>query len=656
MDVLLFSGASLDTRVLVSEHLRFAFSSSGIDQSFSVQRVVLQIIGGPNEFDLNTDAGYTATRLASFPLWSGMSKLFVHEIEIRRVDDLSFDAFRVRPGWSSECDKVSPGGEMEARENVCQARLVVWRLRYMFIDRTDPVWAERTVFEPGTYVVRLSGLSSWAALNAKSCKGDALNAKSCKGEWFKEITFDIVYPEQLRPYVVTTTIGDPRVFETASRQWDPTPRGLGFPLYQQLMGAVQLRVPYFKQIFPKLFVQIADEAAYLVSAETGTMHSGGSAYQVDDILTLKGGTFTTAAQLTVTNVDNAGAITGVSISGRGVYSEEPANPVSVIGGSGKDASFKIVFSLSTREEEVDVTNSPFGKEHLTDAAKKWRAAQGIGPRPVQELLIPPPWPKGALGRLMFLYTSELEGEDSAKVRLDEWAFEGSRYDLFLEHVARAQGCVDDAYDHNGSVPLPSCPDLTGTPDAVKVGDAKVSSVDWLLPYPLANEVVSIDEDLNLRFLRVAERLGCRLKENTDDQLEGYVGPAPQTLVSLLLDGHRRGYALWLRTKEPLDWRRVTANLLVRPIDQLKSKESLGFQLGIVPSPDASSAFLFAIASERPVRLPKGIYDVTLQYACVVDGLPTLRRRRRSADKEKENVQPFVTMLRIVVPFGNTWPK
>lgn len=68
--------------------------------------------------------------------------------------------------------------------------------------------------------------------------------------------------------------------------------------------------------------------------------SGGGSYTLDDILTVSGGTFTTAGQLKVTAV-SGGVITAVSIETVGAYTVNPANPVSVTGGTGSGATFTL---------------------------------------------------------------------------------------------------------------------------------------------------------------------------------------------------------------------------------------------------------------------------------------------------------------------------
>jgi len=72
--------------------------------------------------------------------------------------------------------------------------------------------------------------------------------------------------------------------------------------------------------------------------------NGGTGYSVSDVLTVVGGTGT-AATLTVTSV-SGGVITGVEITTAGDYSVNPTNPVSVTGGGGSLATFRLTISGS----------------------------------------------------------------------------------------------------------------------------------------------------------------------------------------------------------------------------------------------------------------------------------------------------------------------
>lgn len=70
------------------------------------------------------------------------------------------------------------------------------------------------------------------------------------------------------------------------------------------------------------------------------IQNGGSGYTVNDILTLVGGTFVTAATVNVDAVDGGGSITAVSILSPGEgYTQEPVAPTSTTGGSGSSAAF-----------------------------------------------------------------------------------------------------------------------------------------------------------------------------------------------------------------------------------------------------------------------------------------------------------------------------
>ncbi|CAB4132865.1 hypothetical protein UFOVP250_1, partial [uncultured Caudovirales phage] len=69
-----------------------------------------------------------------------------------------------------------------------------------------------------------------------------------------------------------------------------------------------------------------------------SISNGGTGYTVGDVLTVVGGTFTTACQITVTTV-SSGVITGISISNAGAYTVAPTSPVSITGGTGSGATF-----------------------------------------------------------------------------------------------------------------------------------------------------------------------------------------------------------------------------------------------------------------------------------------------------------------------------
>ena len=84
--------------------------------------------------------------------------------------------------------------------------------------------------------------------------------------------------------------------------------------------------------------------------------AGGAGYTVGDVLTVSGGTFTTAVQLTVLTV-SSGAVTSVAVSINGLYSVLPTNPVSVTGGTGAGATFNLT-NWSEMPDTITFTTAP----------------------------------------------------------------------------------------------------------------------------------------------------------------------------------------------------------------------------------------------------------------------------------------------------------
>jgi hypothetical protein len=93
-------------------------------------------------------------------------------------------------------------------------------------------------------------------------------------------------------------------------------------------------------------VQATATAQMRASQGSTTLASGGTGYTAGDVLTLSGGTFTTASQITVNTV-SAGVIATFTVTGIGAnYSVLPTNPVSVTGGTGSGATFNLAWGVS----------------------------------------------------------------------------------------------------------------------------------------------------------------------------------------------------------------------------------------------------------------------------------------------------------------------
>lgn len=114
----------------------------------------------------------------------------------------------------------------------------------------------------------------------------------------------------------------------------------------------------------------ADPVVAVVGAGVGT----GTGYEVNDTLTVVGGTGT-AAELTVDAISGGGAdgpVYRVSVSNAGSYSVLPSNPISVTGGEGSGATFNLTFSSSIIIPDASITEREhyvaFGKPVVGSAA------------------------------------------------------------------------------------------------------------------------------------------------------------------------------------------------------------------------------------------------------------------------------------------------
>ena len=95
------------------------------------------------------------------------------------------------------------------------------------------------------------------------------------------------------------------------------------------------------------------------NAIAAAINAGGTGYTVGDILTVGGGTVVSSliATLEVTSVA-AGVIDGIRVFDCGAYSANPANPVSVTGGTGADdATFNLTFSTQNWALNRNVASS-----------------------------------------------------------------------------------------------------------------------------------------------------------------------------------------------------------------------------------------------------------------------------------------------------------
>jgi hypothetical protein len=88
----------------------------------------------------------------------------------------------------------------------------------------------------------------------------------------------------------------------------------------------------------------ASVAAATLQLNSMMVPIGGSGYSVGDTLTVSGGTFTTAATLTVATLGAGGSVASVTVANPGIYSNTAGITGAVTGGTGTGAKFNFRFS------------------------------------------------------------------------------------------------------------------------------------------------------------------------------------------------------------------------------------------------------------------------------------------------------------------------
>ena len=105
-------------------------------------------------------------------------------------------------------------------------------------------------------------------------------------------------------------------------------------------------------------IELAGSESVEGSLTSFTITNAGTGYTAGNTLTLSGGTFTTAAQITVDTVGGGGEITSASITTAGAYSVAPSNPVTLTGGTGASATINATIRGSFLYQYNYTTNTP----------------------------------------------------------------------------------------------------------------------------------------------------------------------------------------------------------------------------------------------------------------------------------------------------------
>jgi len=434
---------------------------------------------------------------------------------------------------------------------------------------------ERVILTPGRYRLRVAGETSAESLHGLS------NPEPIPWELTRE--FQIVYPSSLRPYLKYTTVGDSRLFRNENADWNPTLYGIGFPAYRSYLPVLRFLTPYISRIFATLTVQIR-------------------------------------------YVEHDGAVAE--------FSGEPIE-------------------------------NPDGESSTLAPSAEFREWLGCDVQRDQELVLEPlPFSGSAEVRVLF----NPPGEPAAI--LDSWECYVSQFQHFTEHMTLTHPRITTYYDVNGPHSLELCftPGFAGSrrlpiggnhidtdpgsftalpvprvnPGPLLPGEypsittnpfpeeLEAPPLPWRLPGNLVSHLTG-SAPLGISYARFAHDTGARFSEDPANPLFGINNTVSQTRIDAIEDSAGRLFALWLRTPEPVDWRRVSLSLRIRHLQggspcpaDYAYRRPLDLNVEALPSPDGSSAFLAGRLAGIRTRLPRGEYALMISFDASEAGLPKLR--------------------------------
>jgi hypothetical protein len=472
---------------------------------------------------------------------------FVGAVRLSAIPDnpIELTLYTLRP------EPLVPMGQITIAQGDAAA-LNILGVRYHVVLQKLQTWTPKPIMEPGKYRLSLYGES--LARHAGQADVHSVWPKT-------DQDFTVTYPDLLRPYIRYSTLGDSRIFSGLVERWNPTPHGVGFPLYSSYQGVIRFFVPYMDQIFPSLKVALDDMP--------------------------------------------------------------PQN-------------------FNPQKNMLDEVVIP-------PVSKSWASRNGAAIKPEQELQLPSPWQPGH-HTLTINFVPPL----GSSQRLDRWDYQISQFKDFVTHIGDASSTFI-TLAHSAEGTRNSAPTPAGVWPAATASAVPLLSKDWLVPDGLASLVQTLDEQSSLRFLQFARRTRCTFGNRFDPLARLVLNPT-LTSLEVLLDESERPYCLWLRTPEPIDWRRVTGQLEVLG-HSLGQTVVTALSLTVLPSPDAASAFLICNLAGSAVRLPKADMKLTLNFferiagqSAGADPLPTLQR---DASKHALSSETWSCVLN--QPFGVPWP-
>lgn len=263
-------------------------------------------------------------------------------------------------------------------------------------------------------------------------------------------------------------------------------------------------------------------------------------------------------------------------------------------------------SDSVQPIAVPVVACTDGSTAGSNLSQEWQAIVGGAPKPEEEAVFD--IAAGPGQEVVRIYRSE-KGDGSDLIEIDRWSYRISKYASPIDHLMPATHRLKRMFGPGGveDLQLPASPGLPGGIDFEAVPVAGTGA-GWILPPWIRTQEDMSSANVGLSFLKLFEWAGIFQEKFVDKEDSIFFRP-PNAELNLLVNDTGVPAAFLLMTDEPSDWRRVELTVLHGSFPDFVRR----FATKLLPSPDGCSCLFLLMASDVPVRVPRGDFAIRLRY-------------------------------------------
>lgn len=277
----------------------------------------------------------------------------------------------------------------------------------------------------------------------------------------------------------------------------------------------------------------------------------------------------------------------------------------------------------------------------SNLSQEWQTTVGGTPKPEEEAVFE--ITAGPGQEVVRIYRSE-KGDGSDPIEIDRWSYRVSKYTSPIDHLMPPTHRLERIFGPGGVEELQLSPSssLPGGIDFDAVPAASPGA-GWILPPWVRTQEGISSANVGLSFLKLFEWAGVFQEKVVDKDDSIFFRPANAEL-DLLVNDTGVPAAFFLMTDEPCDWRRVELTVLHGSFPNFVRR----FAAKLLPSPDGCACLFVLLATDVPVRIPRGDFAVRLRYLYRKDNLASL------IDSSDPTAKHAEFKFAVSNPIGRNW--